>query len=64
MSFALATGATLSSTVTVAVFVAVLLLLSVTESVTVLGPISSQSKLLMFREVDLIPQASFEPLSI
>ena len=64
MSCAEATGATLSSTVTVAVQELELPLRSVTVSVTGCSPTSVQSKLLLFSERFEMPQTSLEPLSI
>ena len=57
-----ATGATLSSTVTVAEHVEVLPLLSVTVRVTVLAPIFVQSKLVLLKARLAMPEASLEPL--
>jgi len=57
-------GLILSSTVTVAMQVAWLPLLSVTVSVTVFGPISLQSNAVVFSDKLAMPQASLEPLSI
>src|SRR5437763_16190412 len=57
-----ATGATESTTVTVAVQVALLRLLSVTVRVTVFGPTWLQSKLVLSRLRLAIPQASELPL--
>ncbi len=62
MSLQLANGATLSTTVTVAVQVALLPLASVTVSVTVLGPTLAQVKLVCEAEKLKPPQASVEPL--
>src|SRR6187399_3001907 len=62
--FDLATGATLSSIVTVAEIEDVLLLLSVAVSVTVLAPTLLQSKLVLLSDKDLMPQGSLEPSSI
>ncbi|MFD2725849.1 hypothetical protein [Hyunsoonleella rubra] len=52
MSWQIAVGATLSSTVTVAVHVDVLLLLSVTVRVTVLVPTSAQVNAVVSRASD------------
>ena len=64
MSFANATGLTVSSTVTTAVTVALFPLLSVAVKVTVLGPTSAQVKLVTSKPKEAIPQASEEPLLI
>ena len=63
MSRANATGATLSSTVTVAVAVLVFPLISVTVSITVLAPTLAQSKLSGDTLSDATPQLSLLPLS-
>ena len=60
----IAIGSTLSSTVTVAICVETLSLLSVTVNVTVFKPTFSQLKEVVSNSKDLIPQASFDPLSI
>jgi hypothetical protein len=52
----------LSFTVTAEAQVDMLLLLSVTVSVTVLGPTFAQVKLVLSIESDLMPQASLLPL--
>ena len=62
--WAMAVGATLSSTVTVAVADALLPLLSVTVRVTVLAPTLAQPKDVMSRAMVWMPQASLEPLSM
>ena len=59
-----ATGTKLSSTVTVALQVEILLLLSVTVNITVLAPKFAQVKLVGSILNVTAPQASFEPLSI
>src|SRR5207249_1350425 len=59
----LATGLTLSSTVTVLVQVEALPLASVTVRVTVLGPTLPQVKLLGLTLREAMPQASLLPLS-
>ena len=59
-----ATGATLSSTVTVAVQVEALPPTSVTVSVTVFAPTLEQEKLFGETASEAIPQASDEPLSM
>ena len=59
----MAVGATLSSTVMVAVQVLTLLLSSVTVKVTVLAPTSVQSKLLLSSVIVAMPQLSNDPLS-
>ena len=59
----MATGATLSSTVTVAVQVEVFPPTSVTVNVTVFAPILEQLKLFGETASEAIPQASEEPLS-
>src|SRR5258708_13183944 len=59
----LATGLTLSSTVTVLLQVETLPLLSVTVRVTVLGPTLAQVKLFGLTLLDARPQASLLPLS-
>src|ERR1043165_3606632 len=64
MFWQLATGAILSSTVTVAVQVEVFPFTSVTVRVIVLGPTLLQSKALISSVEDVVPQASVEPLSI
>ena len=63
MFWQLAVGATLSSTVTTAVQVETLPLLSVTVSTTLFAPTLEQSKVVMSILVEAIPQASFEPPS-
>ena len=63
MSWHNATGATLSSTVTVAVHVETIPLLSVTVRVTVFGPTLAQVNELGLTERVAMPQASEEPLS-
>ena len=63
-SWQVATGATLSSTVTVAVQVAVLLLLSVTVRVTVLAPTLAQVKSVGLAESVTGPSPSKLPLSM
>src|SRR5687767_2974709 len=62
--FTCTTGATLSSTVTVADAVETLSLLSVTVSVTMFVPTIEQSKSVLDNSIDFIPQASYEPLLI
>ena len=57
-------GAVLSTTVTVAVAVAVLLHSSVTVKVMVLSPRSAQVKLVWLAEKDTFPHPSEEPLSM
>src|SRR5690606_41812894 len=64
MSWAIATGSTLSSTVTVAFAVLTFPLLSVTVNTTAFGPTFEQSNVVMSSERLAIPQASFEALSI
>ena len=63
ISWQIAVGATLSSTVTVAVHVLELPFTSVTVKVTVFGPTSAQVNELGLTESDAIPQASVEPPS-
>src|ERR1043166_2983958 len=58
-----ATGAVLSTTVTVAVQLSLLPLLSVTVKVTVFGPTLAQVKVSGLTLREAIPQASLEPLS-
>ena len=60
----IAVGGILSTTVTFAVQVETLSLVSVTVSVTVLAPKSAQEKDSLSTSKDLIPQISLEPLSI
>ena len=63
MSWQIASGAILSSTVTVAVHVSVFPLTSVTVKVTVLGPTSAQVKIAGLTLSPAIPQLSDEPPS-
>src|SRR5690606_36120346 len=58
-----ATGATLSSTVTIVIQVEVFPFTSITVNVTVFGPTSAQVKSVTSIEVLAIPQASVEPPS-
>src|SRR5258707_1338100 len=60
----LATGLTLSSTVTVLLEVEAMPLLSVTVRVTVFGPTLAQVKLFGLTLLEAMPQASLLPLSI
>ena len=60
----MATGVTLSSTVTVDVAVDTLPLLSVTVRVTRFGPMFEQSKSVLSSVNEAMPQASELPLSI
>ena len=62
MFLVITTGKTLSSTVTVAVPVETLLLISVTVKVTVFAPTLAHVNELGETVIDLIPQASDEPL--
>src|SRR6056297_3136766 len=64
MSWQMAIGSTLSSTVTVAEQVEAFPLTSVTVSVTAFAPTSEQSKSETSRPKEAIPQLSEEPLSI
>src|SRR5688500_8959496 len=64
MFWQIAVGATLSSTVTVAVQVEVFPLTSVTVKVTVFGPTLAQVKLVISKARLWIPHASLLPLSI
>ncbi len=61
LTLALAAG---SKTVTVAVQVEILLAKSLTVKVTVLTPKSLQSKAVLSKDMDWMPQLSVEPLSI
>ena len=64
MSCVITTGANLSSTVTIAVLVAILPCISVTVKVTVTGvPTLEQPKLVMSNVLVAMPQLSVEPLS-
>ena len=59
----MAVGATLSSTVMVAVQVVVLPFTSVTVSVSVFAPTSAQAKLVWLKEILAMAQLSLDPLS-
>ena len=60
----IATGATLSSTVTIEEHVDTFPLMSVTVNITVLAPMFEQSNVLISIVIESIPHASLEPLSI